>query len=258
VSGRRLELADGQAESAARAEAIRVLRSNINVALSELERPAVIVTSAYAGEGKTSTTANLAYSMAMAGQRVVLLDLDLRHPDVHHWFDAHNEFGVTDVLLDRRQVDDCLQFVEVGLGPSRKPRGLYLLSTGPPVANPAELLGTRRTARLLDALVSQAGILLIDTPPVLAVADTLVIGRMAAGAVLVVETRRTPVGAVQQAKDALTRNQTRLLGLVVNKFRAKDSTDVGYGYGYGYGYGDYGSTTADDGEEQPEARDDTW
>ena len=98
MPGRRPELADGQLDNVARREAYRVLRSNLSVALSEFERPSVIVTSAYAGEGKTSTIANLAYSMAMAGQRVVLVDLDLRHPDVHHWFGAPNDMGVTEVL----------------------------------------------------------------------------------------------------------------------------------------------------------------
>jgi Mrp family chromosome partitioning ATPase len=100
-------------------------------------------------------------------------------------------------------------------------------------------------AQLLDALATQADIVVVDTPPVLPVADTLVIGRMAAGALLVVEARKTPVAAIQRAKDALTRSQTRLLGLVVNKMQAKDA-DLGYGYGYGYGYGDsYDGTDVD-------------
>lgn len=217
-------------------EAYRVLRSNLNVALSDLERATVIVTSAQAGEGKTATTVNLARAMALAGQRVVLADLDLRHPDVHRWFGLDNEVGVTEILLGRATVEESLRYVELASG-SAGARGLYLLSTGRPVPNPAELLGSRRMAQLLEALASSAGIVLVDTPPVLPVADTLVIGRMAAGAILVVEARKTPVAAIQRAKDALTRSQTRLLGVVVNKLLAKDA-DLGYGYGYGYGYGD--------------------
>lgn len=218
------------------AEAYRILRSNLSVALSDLERPTVIVTSAHAGEGKTSTTVNLATSLALSGRRVVLVDLDLRHADVHRWLGCHNEFGVSDAILDRRSVQDCLQYVRVGAGPNQAERGLYLLATGPPVASPTELLGTQRTSQLLGALAQQADVVLIDTPPVLLVADTLVIGRMVAGAILVVEARRTPTGVANQAKDSLTRNQTRLLGVVLNKFRAKDAPDFGYGYGYGYGY----------------------
>ena len=223
-----------QSSSAARVEAYRVLRSNLLVSLNDLERPTVLVTSAYAEEGKTSTSAHLAASLAAGGHRVVLVDLDLRHPNLHAWFDVHNEYGVSDVLLERRPVDECLQYVEVGEGPNATPRGLYMMATGPPVNSPAELLGTNRTAQLLKALARQADVVLIDTPPVLLVADTLVIGRMVAGAILVIQSRRTPMPAVQQAKDALIRNQTRLLGLVINKFQARDG---GYGYGYGYGAG---------------------
>jgi len=217
-------------------EAYRVLRSNLNVAISDLERATVIVTSAQPGEGKTATSANLARAMALAGQRVVLADLDLRHPDVHRWFGVQNDVGVTDILLGKGSVDDSLKYVEVARG-STGTRGLYLLPTGAPVANPTELLGTRRMAQLLDALAASADVVLVDTPPVLPVADTLVIGRMAAGAILVVEARKTSVAAIQRAKDALTRSQTRLLGVVVNKLLAKDA-DLPYGYGYGYGYGD--------------------
>jgi capsular exopolysaccharide synthesis family protein len=225
------------------AEAYRVLRSNLAVSLSDLERPTVIVTSARAGEGKTATTVNLATSMAMAGRRVVLVDLDLRHADLHRWLGCHNEFGVSDAILDQRSPTECLQYVEVGEGPTGGPRGLYFLATGRSVADPAELLGTQRTSQLLHALVGEADVVLIDTPPVLLVADTLVIGRMVAGAVLVVEAGRTPAGLANQAKDSLIRNQTRLLGVVLNKFQAKDAPDFGYGYGYGYGYEPSSGTT---------------
>jgi capsular exopolysaccharide synthesis family protein len=220
--------------ASSRSEAYRVLRSNLLVSLGDLERPTVIITSADAGEGKTVTAVNTARSLALAGKRVVLVDLDLRHPNVHRWLPVHNEFGVTDVLLDRRPIDECLQYVEVAGG--QWPRGLYVLPTGGGVENPAELLGIRRTGVILEALATQADVVLIDTPPVLLVADTLVIGRMTAGAVLVVEARRTPIAAVQHAKDALIRNQTRILGVVLNKFQAKDADDAAYGY-YGYGYG---------------------
>ena len=196
--------------------------------MQQLERPTVAVTSARAGEGKTVTAANLARSMALSGRHVVLVDLDLRHPDAHRHLGCHNEFGAADILLGRRPLADCLQHVEVGKGPQSTRAGLYVLAAGNDVSNPTELLGTHRAARLLEALVEQADVVLIDTPPVLAVADTLVLGPVIGGAVLVVEARRTPVTVVAQAKDALIRSQTRLLGVVVNKFQARDAA---FGYG---------------------------
>jgi capsular exopolysaccharide synthesis family protein len=225
-----------------RNEVFRVLRSNLLVALSELERPTVIVTSAAAEEGKTATCANLAVSLAATGLRVIVVDVDFRHPNLHLWLGGQNDVGLSDVLRDHTALDRALQFVELG----SRDRGLYLLPTGPSVNNPTELLGGARMAKLLTSLASQADVLLLDTPPVLPVADTLVLGRMAAGAILVVEARRTPITAVQQAKDALTRNQTRLLGIVLNKMQARDLPSAGYGYGYGYGYGTGGADPDDD------------
>lgn len=225
--GRTRRSAPQRSRLATRDEAFRVLRSNVQVAISDLENPIVVVTSALPGEGKTSTCATLAQSIAAAGPRVVLVDLDLRHPDVHNRFGADNDIGVSNVLTGRENVEDCLQYVEV-----EPAGGLYLLPTGPTVPNPAELLGSPRTGRLLQVLAEQADIVLVDTPPVLPVADTLIIGRLAAGALMVVETGRAPIDAVAQAKAALTRNQTRILGLVLNRFDASGAT------GYGYGYGD--------------------
>jgi len=245
-------------------EAFRVLRSNLLVAISEFDNPVVVVTSAYAGEGKTSICVDLAESLAAAGPRVVVVDLDLRHPDAHRLLGARNDVGVSDVLLDRRPLEECLQYAELPpTDESARPAAMYFLGTGPAVSNPTELLATARTGRLLETLAQQADIVLLDTPPVLPVADTLVIGRLSAGAMLVVEAQRTPAPAAKRAKDALTRNQTRLLGVVLNKFQAKYAGygygeaygyGDGYGYGYGYGYGSRGSPEEPDSPDGDGAR----
>lgn len=215
-------------------EAIRILRSNVLLSVAELGQPTVIITSPNAGEGKTTTCVGLAETIARAGGKVVAVDLDLRHPNFHKYFRLVQEPGVTDVLLERAPLEKALQYVALGQGPGRTAAGMYVLPAGTPVANPAELLGTDRTARLLDTVASQADIVLIDTPPVLPVADTLVIGRLAAGAVLVLRSRSTAYPAAQAAKNALIRNQTRILGTVVNEV---EGSDLSYQYGYGYGYG---------------------
>jgi capsular exopolysaccharide synthesis family protein len=221
----------GAVDAARRDEAFRIVRSNLEVATLELERNLVMITSPNAGEGKTSTSSNLAMAFAASGRRVILVDLDLRHPDVHRRFGAHNERGVTDVLLGEAELADCLQFVEVGESPGKNAAGLFLLPAGRQPSNPSELLGITRSARLLNHLVEQAELVLIDAPPVLPVADALVIGRLAAGVVLVAEARQTTYPQIQRAVDTLTRSQCRLLGVVLNKQRAHDDL---YGYGEGY------------------------
>jgi capsular exopolysaccharide synthesis family protein len=216
-------------------EAFRVLRSNLLVTLPQLDDPIVVITSARSQEGKTTTCVSLAQSLAAAGSRVALVDLDLRSPTAHDLIGARRQGGVSDVLLDRRPLDDCLQYVEFGVTASARPAGMCFLSAGNPVDSPAELLSTPRVGKLLERLAAATNIVLVDAPPVLAVADTLVIGRLASGAVLVVEANRTPVPAIKQAKDALTRNQTRLLGVVLNKFKFTVPPET-----YGSGAGDFG------------------
>lgn len=213
-------------------EAYRVVRSNLMVGLADFKRPRVIVTSANANEGKTVTCANLALSFARAGQRVVLVDLDLRHPNAHQLVGAHNDFGVSDLLRGRRKLEDCMQYLDLPDHDIQSAQGVYFMGTGPQVPNPTELLGMSRTAQMLDELGKQADLVLIDAPPVLPVADMLVIGRIVTGAILVVESRRTTVTDITKTKDLLTRNQVRILGVVLNKFRQRDS---GYGTAYGYG-----------------------
>ncbi|MDQ6613555.1 MAG: CpsD/CapB family tyrosine-protein kinase [Actinomycetota bacterium] len=213
-------------------EAYRVVRSNLMVSLADFKRPRVIVTSANPGEGKTVTCANLAVSFARAGQRVVFVDLDLRHPDAHRLVGAHNRFGVCDLLIGRRTLEECLQYLQLPGDDAQSAQGVYFIGTGPPVRNPTELLGLSRTALMLDELGKQADLILIDAPPVLPVADMLVIGRIVTGVVLVVEARRTTVTDISKTKDLLTRNQTRILGVVLNKLRQRDAS---HGDAYGYG-----------------------
>lgn len=221
-------------------EAFRTLRSNVLVATSDLASPSLMVTSAVPGEGKTSTCAALAEAIAASGPMVVAVDLDLRRPDLHTRFGVGNDRGVSDVLGGRATVADCL--VRVGLTgdavleddtdrgyPGRG--SLFVLPAGSPVSHPAELLGGPRTAQVLDALREHADFVVIDTPPVLPVADAIGIGRLVSGALLVVETGRVPLPAVQRAKAELARNQVRVLGMVLNRFEDQGSI-APYHYDY--------------------------
>lgn len=217
-----------------RVEAFRVLRSNLLVAIAELHNPVVLVTSPNPGEGKSSTAVALAASLAGAGRRVVLVDLDLRDPDGHNYLGIAPGVGASDVLLNRASLEDALEFVEQPEG-----NGFYFLQAGSAVTNPTEVLSASRTGPLLTALASRAEIVLVDTAPVLPVADTLVLGRLAAGALLVIEAGRTATPVALNAKDSLTRHQVRILGVVLNKVQDRDVP-------FGYGYGSYDEAVAAD------------
>jgi capsular exopolysaccharide synthesis family protein len=233
LSGRRAVRTSRAAE--ARTEALRVLRSNLLVAVADLDHPVVVVTSANPGEGKTATCAGLAASLAAAGRKVVAVDLDLRHPELHLRLGANNEVGVVDVVADRCPLAEAIQLVEVGPDQGAGGHGFYFLAAGHSIANPTELLGVPTMGRLLGSMASQADLVLVDTAPVLPVADTLVVARMAAGALLVVEAGRTSDADVRAAGDALARNDVRVLGVALNKLDAREVR---------LGYGDAGATVA--------------
>jgi capsular exopolysaccharide synthesis family protein len=208
-------------------EAYRIIAANLQIATQEIDRPVVVFTSARKGEGKTSTIAKLAPLMARSGQRVIVADVDLRHPGLHQAFGLPNERGFADVLRGDARLEDCLQHLAI---PSETgtDKILYALTAGTPGSNSGELLAGPRAARVLDVLAEQADIVLVDAPPVLPVADSLMLARSASGVVLVVEARRTPIPVVCQAKDALIRNQARILGVVISKVQPGDMDGVDY------------------------------
>lgn len=220
----------GRRATDVRTEALRVLRSNLLVAVDGLDHPVVVVTSAQAGEGKTATAAGLAESLAAAGSRVVLVDLDLRHPELHERIGATNDNGVADVVAGRCRLAEAVQAV-AGADGTGSP-GFWFLAAGPAVANPTEVLGSPAMRRALANLAASADIVIADAAPVLPVADTLVVARMAAGALLVVEAGRTSETDVTAARDALVRSDVRILGVALNKL---DAREVRLGYGEGGG-----------------------
>jgi capsular exopolysaccharide synthesis family protein len=214
------------------AESYRIMRTNLLGAIADIERPTILFTSATAGEGKTSTITNLAPVLALTGSRVVVVDLDLRHPQLHRLLGLGNDRGATDVLRGEAALADCLQYVAVKSETGQPEQGMYVLTSGPVPSDPTELLADRRAARMLDALIAQSDVVLVDGPPVLPVADSLMLARTVAGVVLVVEARRTPLPTLQRAKDTLIRNQARLLGVVINKVRQQDAAALDGGTNY--------------------------
>lgn len=200
-----------------RAEAYRTVRINIEFAGSTPAPLRLVITSATQHEGKTVTAANLAVAFARAGQRVVLIDADLRRPQLASVFAlAIPGPGLAGVLQTSGAVDEALWTVEPGL---------TLLPAGQPPENPSELLGSTRMTTLLDELGDRFDVIVIDSPPVLAVADALLLSINATGVVLVSRLDSTTKSQLRRATGALRQLDVALLGIVANGVRSTGRND---------------------------------
>ncbi|NBM17518.1 polysaccharide biosynthesis tyrosine autokinase [Streptomyces sp. GC420] len=208
----------------ARAEAFRHLRTNLQFARIG-ERPRVIVvTSSLPGEGKTSTATALALSLADSGTSTCLVDADLRRPCVARSFGLIRDAGLTNVLIGQASIEDVMQ---------QAAGRLAVLASGPMPPNPTELLASVRMGEVLQELAERYEAVIVDSAPLLPVADTVGLASLAQGAVLVVQAGRTPRERVGAAADSLQTVGVRTLGTVLSM--APSSRRAGYGYGYGYG-----------------------
>ncbi len=200
------------------AEAYRTLRTNIQ--FSSLDKPihTMLATSTAPDEGKSTTLANLAVTMAQAEQRVILVDCDLRRPSLHTLFAVPNERGLTSVILD--QGEGPLPFQ-----PTSVP-GLQLLTSGPLPPRPADLLGSRRMEVLIERLRGEADIVLFDTPPVIAVTDAAVLATRVDGVLLVLQAGKTRRDRAREARRLLEKVKANIVGVVLNNARM----ETGYGY----------------------------
>jgi len=192
----------------AASEAYRTLRTNIQFA--GLDRPcrSILVTSATAGEGKTTTTANLGVVVAQAGSRVCLVDSDLRRPSLHKIFDVDNGRGLTTSLLED------LPFVEVAV-PTHV-TGLSVLTSGPLPPNPAELVGSKRMRELVEGAFANYDLVLCDSPPILAVSDPVALAAQCDGVILAVRVGTVAHDVVKRAAEQIEAVKGKILGVLLN------------------------------------------
>jgi capsular exopolysaccharide synthesis family protein len=188
------------------AEAFRTLRTNLM--FSGLERPltTLLVTSPVPEEGKSTTLANLAVTMAQGGRKTILVDCDLRHPRQHEIFGVPGEPGLSNMMLNNL---DKPQLVATGV------EGLSLLPAGTPPPNPADLLGSRLMETIIAGLKSRADVVLFDAPPVLAVTDAALLASRLDGVLLVVSAGQTRRDDALQAKMLLERIHVHIVGSVL-------------------------------------------
>jgi exopolysaccharide transport family protein len=208
------------------AEAYRVLRTNLIFSSAEVRGRAIVVSSANPGEGKTTTVANLASSLALNGAKVLAVDADLRRPTMHQHFGIPKTPGLSDLIVGKCQASQAIQATRF--------KGLQVLPCGYVPPNPAELLGSAAMKQVADALRSHYDWVLIDTPPILAMADTPVLCPLVEGVILVVGAEVSGRPAIHRAIDQIMSVGGKVVGVVLNKVDLERNS-----YYYGQYYGEY-------------------
>ncbi len=205
------------------AEAYRKLRTNVS--FTSVDRPlkTILVTSPEPGEGKSTTISNLGVVLAQSGKRVMIADCDLRHPRVHAYFGLTNRVGLSSLFSPATLMHNVSRQTQVD--------NLSVITTGSLPPNPSELMGSQRLQEILEKIGQTADIILIDTPPVLAVTDATALASSIDGVLLVVRPGTTRISAVRQSLDQLRQVNARVLGVVLNDVKTR-----GGAYGYHYNY----------------------
>ncbi len=205
-------------------EAYRTLRTNLQFLASKQDLRTIVITSPTAGDGKTATAVNLAVAMAQADQRVVVVSADLRRPRLHRFLDLPNDTGLSLVLSGANEVREAARVPGV--------RNLRVIPSGPVPPNPAELLQGSRMQEILGQLREFADVVVIDTPPVLAVADASILASRVDGTLLVVNADSASRTATSQARRQLENAGARIIGAVLNNFDPAAADTYPYYYYY--------------------------
>ena len=203
-----------------RSEALRRLRTNLQFLDVTDDLQTFVVTSSLPGEGKSTTTINLAITLADAGARVVLVDADLRRPSVARYMDLEGSVGLTTVLIGRARLEDVVQ--------PWGDRQLDVLTSGQIPPNPSELLGSRAMATLLEQLAARYDVVLIDTPPLLPVTDAAILARLTGGALVVVSAKTVNRQQLADSLGSLETVGARVLGIVLNRVPVKEAGSYTY------------------------------
>lgn len=201
-----------QAPRSAAAEAYRTLSTNIQFSSLDRDLKTLMVTSVGPDEGKSIVLANLAITMAESGRKVVMVDCDLRHPSLHQMFGTSDQPGLTSMVLNQ-ELAPPLQATSVA--------NVSLVPSGPLPPNPAELISSERFTRVLAAIGAEADVVLLDAPPVAAVADATILAARVDGVLLVVDSGRTRREAGRRASEQLQRVGAHVLGAVLTNVKAE-------------------------------------
>lgn len=217
------------------AEQLRIMRTNLKFVMGEqIEKPVIMITSSFSGEGKSFISTNLAAAMAVSGKRTVVLEFDLRKPKILAGLGLSKGKGLTNYLVGSAYLEQLPQSVP-------EVENLFVISCGPVPPNPAEILLTKRVGELFSWLREKFDVVIVDTAPVGLVSDAITLSQFADATLYVVRQRYTFKRQLGFVNDLYHEKKLPNMGLVVNDVVAKGAASYyGYGggrYSYGYGYG---------------------
>ena len=202
------------------AEAYRSLRSNIEYSSFDDEYRAIVVTSSVPGEGKSTTSGNLALSLAQSGNKVLLVDCDMRKPSIHKKFKISNMSGTAELLLRKESFEDVANFYN---------ENLTIITAGKIPPNPSEMLSSRAMTAFIKEMKKEFKYIILDTPPLQAVTDAQVLSTKADGVLLVVRAGSTKRDAVLNSVDLIKKVQGKVIGTVLNGVENKKNSYYYYG-----------------------------
>ena len=203
------------------AETYRTLRTNIQYSSFDKEYRVIMVTSSEPGEGKSTTSGNLALCLAQGDKKVILVDCDLRKPSIHKKFRISNIVGLSDVIIGKEDLVTAMH---------RYNKNLVVLTSGKIPPNPSEMLSSKAMTNLIENLKENFDYIILDTPPVQAVTDSQILSTKADGTILVVRAEGTKKDSVQNALSLLKKVNANIIGTVLN---GVDNSRNKYYYYYG-------------------------
>lgn len=204
-------------------EAYRTIRTGIEFSNLDKDLKIICITSSKKDEGKTTVLSNLGVSFAKIDKKVLLIDADLRNPSISKMFDTSNTQGLMDILLGKRNIQDCVK--------KTKQENLYILTGGTIPPNPAEVLSSKKMSEFIESIKDEYDYIFIDSPPVGVVSDASIISAYSDGVIFVVGANEVDSNLAKIAKERLDSVKANIVGVILNKFKADTNSEY-YNYYY--------------------------
>ncbi|MES2764685.1 MAG: polysaccharide biosynthesis tyrosine autokinase [Bacteroidota bacterium] len=213
------------------AESYRSVRTSIQFAATDKDVKVVLISSSVPQEGKSTTSTNIAITLAQSGNRTVIVDCDLRRPVAHNTFNIGKEPGLVNALVGKSSILEVARPTGI--------KNLDVITSGPIPPNPSELLGSRKMKELLAELSEHYDSIILDTPPIVAVTDAVILAGIADAYILVTRANVTQIEIIQKSREAMERASNKFLGVVLNDFDVSNTYGSYYKYYRYYKYYNY-------------------